>query len=175
MATGSIKTARYTQGASLKAKTDEKNALQARSLGVRGTPVERQEFSALAKSWDKKFSKLTQSERKQFIRKFLGRVEILPNQFRIRYNYDHRMVTRAVNVLDLATGINSAGIGLQGPVPSLAFSKRSQRAWDSDTICIGRGDARVLEPIVVVRESPARWKRPRAWEIGLAPEFSSPA
>ena len=36
----------------------------------------------------------------------------------------------------------------------------------------GRGDATVVEPIVVVRERPARWKRLRAWEIGLAPEVS---
>ena len=138
-----------TKGTALKVKTDEQNTLQAQSGRNKATTVEPDEFSKLAKDWDKIFSKLTTTERKQFIRTFLGKIEVFPDRFRVRYNYDQRMVARALNVLDLSAHQNSSGAGPSGPAPGSLFSKKDQRASYSNVICNGRGDTiRTCDPLV---------------------------
>ena len=75
-----------TQGSTLKTKTLEQKSLRSRSDGAQATPVESREFSELAQTWDKTFSKLSPAERKDFVRLVIGRIEFFPERLRIRYN-----------------------------------------------------------------------------------------
>ena len=137
------------KGTVLKAKTDERNALTAQMDGAQGRPAAEDEFIDLAKGWDKKFAKLTQAERKQFIRTFIGRVDVCVDKFRIRYNYDQRMVARALNVIDLASFRSTRGESVPNPTSRPLSSKRDQGAWGSDTVIFGRdGRIRTFDPLV---------------------------
>ena len=49
-----------------------------------------------------------------------------PSQYRVRYNYDERMVVKALNFLDLAAYQNSRGSVLLGRPPRSLFAKRTK-------------------------------------------------
>jgi hypothetical protein len=119
--------------------------------------VERKEFADLAKNFDKTFARLTTTERKQFVRTFIGRIEIFPSQYRVRYNYDERMVVKALNVLDLAAYQNSRGVGPSGPAPSVTFRKKDQGTSYSNVFSNGRKEAKLLEQPDAIKAYLVRW------------------
>lgn len=61
--------------------------------------VDAKELFNFVKSLDKNFSKLTAAERKQFVRAFIGRIEIHPEELQIHYNYSRDYLAVATQVL----------------------------------------------------------------------------
>ena len=90
--------------------------------------VDATELFEFVKSIDKHFSKLTQAERRQFVRAFIGRIELHPEELHIAYNHSRDYVAAAAQVLESKSESKS-----NKPQPGL------RPDWGLFTLLIGSG------------------------------------
>jgi site-specific DNA recombinase len=112
--------------------------------------IDAKELFELTKRWDSKFAKLTPAERREFVRAFLGRIEVLDsNQIRVRYNCDPSHAFYANQAMRISTPKNAKGGEANASSPFLITRALDHRVQSLYIVQNGRvGGIRTRDPLV---------------------------